>query len=300
MKKQGLAHIDRSDSTVAIKAAGSTLFIQKGILRNVDIPYHSHSYTELLLITGGRGEHHTEGGITRLSEGELFVFPADIPHGFSNTDDLHLINIMFDPALFKRMPDDLKKIPGFHALFILEPLMRREQTLPGMMKLHADQLAYTTRLIHQMYDWGESEEPGSDSLAFAGFIQLLVFLSQNYNNRKSVCTGDLRIAHAASYIERHFAEKIDLNRLASLSSLSPTRFLELFKKHYGTSPIQYLLTLRIKMAKDLLMNTVQPITEIAFDCGFNDSNYFARRFKQECGITPRQWRRQNSKNSPCG
>lgn len=62
----------------------------------------------------------------------------------------------------------------------------------------------------------------------------------------------------------------------------------------GVSPLQYVLHLRINYACRELQETRRGITEIAYDSGFEDSNYFSRTFRKFIGMTPREYRLRNS------
>ena len=66
----------------------------------------------------------------------------------------------------------------------------------------------------------------------------------------------------------------------------------------GLSANNFLGRMRLCQAMRLLANTTDPITDIAFACGFNDSNYFSSRFHQEIGITPSQFRQQKNCYAP--
>ncbi|MEP3932587.1 helix-turn-helix transcriptional regulator, partial [Rhodopirellula bahusiensis] len=57
-------------------------------------------------------------------------------------------------------------------------------------------------------------------------------------------------------------------------------------------PIKYLIQVRIQEASRLLRSTDRSITDIAFDVGFSDSNYFSRQFRTHLGLSPREYRKQ--------
>ena len=61
----------------------------------------------------------------------------------------------------------------------------------------------------------------------------------------------------------------------------------------GCSPNQFIRIIRLDKAKELLKHPVNSIAFIALDCGYSDPGYFARVFKQECGVTPQEWRVNN-------
>jgi AraC family L-rhamnose operon transcriptional activator RhaR/AraC family L-rhamnose operon regulatory protein RhaS len=75
-----------------------------------------------------------------------------------------------------------------------------------------------------------------------------------------------------------------------MSGLSRRHFLRLFQQVYGTSPLQHLLDLRLQHAAALLNSTALPITRVAFESGFADSNYFTRQFTARYGVAPRKFR----------
>ena len=87
--------------------------------------------------------------------------------------------------------------------------------------------------------------------------------------------------------------------MSQTAGLGRTRLSQLIKERTGDSPIMYLNRLRIRKAQELLRETRQSITEIAFACGFQSSQYFARTFKHLTGKTPRDYRSSwQKKNGP--
>ena len=73
--------------------------------------------------------------------------------------------------------------------------------------------------------------------------------------------------------------------------MSESSLLRAFKQATDRAPTQYLLDLRLRRAKNLLRNTSLNITEITFQTGFNDSNYFARQFRKRVGTSPHEYRK---------
>ena len=95
---------------------------------------------------------------------------------------------------------------------------------------------------------------------------------------------------ALLYIHSHFRERITLEQLAALESLSVSRFCDVFRESYGTAPIRYLIGVRIKMACELLKTTDLSVWEVAEAVGYTDVSLFARQFKSHVGVTPRHYR----------
>ena len=68
-----------------------------------------------------------------------------------------------------------------------------------------------------------------------------------------------------------------------------------FQACFNLSPMEYLSKIRIDHAKELLLTTYKPVTDIAFECGFNDSNYFSKTFRNSVGCTPKNYRQERKK-----
>lgn len=99
-----------------------------------------------------------------------------------------------------------------------------------------------------------------------------------------------RLQASLNYLNRHYAEPIRLEALASMEYLSASRYSALFKQIIGKSPQQYLIDLRLKNARELLQNTDLSIAEVARSVGYDDALYFSRLFRRHFGSAPREIR----------
>ena len=99
-----------------------------------------------------------------------------------------------------------------------------------------------------------------------------------------------RIMDVIHYLDRHFAEPCNLPALAIMAGLSRFHFLRRFRAATGTSPHQYLISLRLRAAAERLRSTADPVTSIALDVGFNDLSNFNFQFRRSFGVAPRKWR----------
>lgn len=104
-------------------------------------------------------------------------------------------------------------------------------------------------------------------------------------------TGLVKLAPAIAYIEQHYQEKLSVAELAEMSYYSERQFIRLFKAAFGCLPVQYITRLRINNARELLINTQLPVTEITQRCEYSDSSYFSKLFQRECGASPRDFRK---------
>lgn len=87
-------------------------------------------------------------------------------------------------------------------------------------------------------------------------------------------------------MQAHYDSTITLDSLAEMFDCTSRQFLQKFKSQQHTSPIDYLIQIRIKKAKELLISTDATIKEIAERVGYTDYYYFSRIFKKMTGISP--------------
>ncbi len=99
------------------------------------------------------------------------------------------------------------------------------------------------------------------------------------------------IESAKRCIEERFSEQIGYKDVARRIFISPSHFLNLFKRETGLTFTDYLTSIRIGKAKELLRTTSLSITEIAFQVGYNNSNYFSSIFKKIAGVSAKEYRR---------
>jgi transcriptional regulator GlxA family with amidase domain len=93
------------------------------------------------------------------------------------------------------------------------------------------------------------------------------------------------------YVEDHLAERVSIERLATIAELSVFHFARAFKQSQGMTPHSYLLHRRIVRAQELLGETESPLSEIALVSGFADQSHLARHFSKRVGASPAIFRR---------
>lgn len=99
-----------------------------------------------------------------------------------------------------------------------------------------------------------------------------------------------RIVQAKLYMDVHFAECIDLDNIADEAYFSKFHFIRLFKMAYGKTPHQYLTTVRIEKAKQLLEAEI-PVSEVCLAVGFDSLSTFSGLFKRIVKISPSTYQR---------
>ena len=95
-----------------------------------------------------------------------------------------------------------------------------------------------------------------------------------------------RLHFILNYIQEHLTEKIAVDSLCRKAYMNRNDFFVWFKEQFGVTPLEYINHERIKLSKQLLANNKNTISDVSFQCGFSDINYFVRLFKKTEGITP--------------
>jgi len=95
----------------------------------------------------------------------------------------------------------------------------------------------------------------------------------------------------ASYLIDHLDQSIRIKVLAQMVSLSTSQFSRAFKQSFGKSPHAYLMGLRVARAKQLMLTTHEPLSQIALACGLTDQAHLSKIFRRLVGVSPSRWRR---------
>lgn len=103
----------------------------------------------------------------------------------------------------------------------------------------------------------------------------------------------MRLRPVIDYISEHYGEKIYIESLADMITVSPDYFTKMFKDSIGKTPIDYINAARVNHALQLLLTTDTPINEIAEASGFSGPNYFHKIFKQYMVTSPLAYRKIN-------
>lgn len=124
--------------------------------------------------------------------------------------------------------------------------------------------------------------------------ELVVHIIQTQNLQTAIddphANTDSPLAYVINYIRANITEKIQVDELSEKACMSRTSFYRAFKREFSISPLDFILQEKIKKAKHLLSETKASISDVCYQLGFSDLNYFGRQFKKSEGISPTQYR----------
>lgn len=253
-----------------------------------DFPLHFHPEYELNFVRNAAGALRVVGDSTEaIDDIELVLLGPNLPHywdnGHSNTSLLmHEVTIQFQPDIFS------------------DSLLRRKIFRP----IH-EMLTQSTLGIAFSTDTARSLEHRilqmSAKSGFGSFIELqsLLYelaLSRGQRTLSSAMAQtremnqDERMIKLHNYIRDNYQKRLMLKDVADLLNMSTISFTRFIKQRTGRSYIDYLNDIRLGYAARMLIETGMSVSEICFNCGFNNISNFNRIFKRTHGKTPTEYR----------
>lgn len=250
---------------------------------------HYHDFAEIVLVVSGHGVQNIDGRDFPVQAGDVFLLNGYTEHYFSKRENLVLYNLQFDAGNLPLPECYLRKLPGYNLFFLLEPKLRR--SFRKMFHANEEDCRFLMEEMHLLRDILAGGQPGFEALAFARLLNIIIRLAQLFPQEKEENDSTLlRMGKVITVMENNFSRTWTLQELAREACMSVNHFLRLFREATGHTPQAYLQQLRLRHAAELLIKTELPVSEIAGECGFYDSNYFCKLFRRQYRMTPRQYR----------
>lgn len=159
------------------------------------------------------------------------------------------------------------------------------------------------RLFGQMIQELQLRRTDYEMLTALLLQSLLIRMGRELGREKKYSDSSMREIHRAMhFFQEYYAQEINIAEYAASRGFSASWFLQCFRQITGSSPLQYILKLRLSNAQSLLENTDYPIGEIADAVGYDNALYFSRLFRKHIGMSPREYRRAHvapDEKHPC-
>lgn len=230
--------------------------------------HHYHSLFEIYYLTSGKCNYFIHNKSFCVEAGDILIIPAGVTHK-SQYHDQNYTRLLINCSKYF-IPSSI-----FNSIQDIIYVYRNDDIRPKIDELF--------RGIEKDYD--SPDTFASDSLR-ANMHSLFILMARNPNQKHMEFLKNDYIEQAVDYMQKNFAGNITLSDIAKMCSVSPEHLSRTFKKETGFGFSEYLTHLRLKKAEYLLKNSTFSITDIAYQCGFEDSNYFSVVFKRNFGISP--------------
>lgn len=259
-------------------------------------PLHQHKEYELNFIEHGSGVRRIVGdSVEEIGDYDLVLIGAeDLEHvweqGKCNSKDIREITIQFSTDLFngellsKNQFASIKRMlrRADHGLsFPLASIMKVYSTL-DTLAAEQERFVQFLKFLYILYELSVSD--GARVLASSSFAHT------------SRSTESRRVQKVKQYINDHYAEPLTLTGMADLVGMSPVAFSRFFRMRTGRTLSDYIIDIRLGYAARMLVDSTKNISEVCYECGFNNLSNFNRTFKAKRGYTPRDFRAMYKKN----
>ena len=268
-------------------------FIQYGA-HNENLFLHSHeNFQELVIVLNGDAIHIVNDEEFYISKGDVFIIGSDTAHGYRDTHNFQICNIMFHFDFFFDGTYDIKETSGFQGLFVIEPILTKKHSFQNRLKLDIFYYEKVRKHIDRMVTEYEQKNTGYKTYLIGAFYTLSVLLSRLYSDSEPQREYDvIGMAKSIAHIESHYTDNLTINTLAKIAGFSARHYTRRFFEIKQTTPTHYIQTMRLEKACYYLTSTDLSMSSIALQCGFTDSNYFSRLFKKHYGISPTLYRKK--------
>lgn len=268
-----------------------------------DIPLHDHDFIEIALVTEGQAIHRSIHGQHVVGRGDCILLHPGQWHAFEQARNLWLYNCGFGTDLLLRELSWVRSDPLLAHLFpaqVSGPARVRPTGAQGILSWKLDEEGITEvsrccQVLRDLQASGDLIRVRSDAIA-----HLLLLLGR----LARVAAADAPLAplieagsggpaaRAVAAIEEDLTREWSLDELGAVARLQRSHFVRRFRRATGMSPIAYIARRRAEKAAVLLLTTELPVAEIGRRVGWEDPNYFARRFRQAFGTSAREYREQ--------
>lgn len=239
---------------------------------------HTPDYYSLLLFTGGSGQLIVSDQAITLATDLCYLLSPGTSYNTINQEmTLYYYLITFTVINHGKSPE-----------------YYTEELLPGRQELIVHPFNRVLRLAEELL---EDKHNADDVRLFRRQLKfqelLLLLFEHNYPSEQVPRTAD-SVERTIQYMQENYMESLTVKQLAELAGVMLWQYTPIFQKLTGKKPLDYLTDLRIHHSKRYLLESSEPLREIARLVGFSDEYYFSRRFRQKTGITPGQYAHQQS------
>ena len=248
---------------------------------------HHHPFTEIFFITNGQGVFQVGDELVSVKESDLIIINPNCSHTEKSTNlsnPLEYIVFGINNLAIASSSNNLEDGNDILNSYKIINFKTKKNEL----------LYYLNTLMRELEEKNVNYELACKSILTLFLIYVMrntssdIFITENLEKVNVEC---MKIKN---YIDSHYSENITLDFLSNLTYVNKFHLVHLFTKEMNISPINYLINKRIDESKNLLSTTNYSIRDISSIVGFSNSSYFSQMFKKIAGVSPKEYRSNNS------
>ena len=236
---------------------------------------HTHNHTELFFIVSGKGQFIIQDQIFPVNVNNLVIINPNVTH----------------------TEDSLNAQPLEYIVLGIEGIeLATSENSNGLFCIldHFESLEISSCIRNILREM-ELKNTGYEDICQAYMeiliIRLMRSTSLSVQSEPQAISGNRQCAAVRQYIDLHFKEPLTLEQLADEAHMNKYYLSHAFKREYGVSPINYMITRRVEESKYLLAETDLPMSQISQLLGFSSLSYFSQVFRRSQNISPMEYRK---------
>lgn len=252
---------------------------------------HAHPEIELVFILEGFGKRIIGNKVESFESGDMALIGSNVPHVWLSDPVFYeknsglqskVIITYFNPKIFQQVLDTVKEFSNIRETI--------QQASKGIGIFGETRRVIAERLLSLANKTGYEKVEGL--LRIINMISLsdekkYILTNEEVNN--DVPHPD-RLVNVIKFIKDNIEEQISLKNVADVACMTEQSFCRFFKKKTNMNLSQFLNDLRIARARELLIRTDKPISDIAYLSGYNSPSHFCKVFKDQTGLSPLQFK----------
>lgn len=236
---------------------------------------HYHDYYEIYYLVSGERNHFVGDKIFTIKQGDFVAIKPELPHKTGGLSGVRVL-ICFNSEFLSRWltHQAQKELLSFFDKTFIRPDADKQGNI-----------LYFINGIEKAYR--EKDEAS----IFSSLLGLLLILKQSKRAVGEDSSSTKILQSAMEYLQKNYSTIQSLDDVATALFISKYHLCHLFSKYVEVSFNNYLNSIRLKNASELLVKTEQTVSEIASNCGFSTATYFCQVFKREFGSSPLKYRK---------
>ena len=235
---------------------------------------HTHNHMELFFIVGGKGQFLIEDQLHPVDVNNLVIINPNVVHTEVSLNAQPLEYIVLGVAGIQLATRDTSN----GQFSILDHFESAE--ISGCLR----------NILREMEQKNTGYEDVCQAYMEILIIRLMRSIALAVPSESQVISVNRQCAAVRRYIDLHFKEALTLEQLAEEGHMNKFYLSHAFKREYGISPINYMISKRIEESKYLLAETDLSMTQIAQLLGFSSLSYFSQVFRRTQSVTPMEYR----------
>lgn len=266
--------------------------LKKDFVGNVFSDYHHHALYEILYVKNGKVKYSIENQKYILNTGDvIFISPSKL-HRLDSIESTSCERIVlnFTEDFINRMSTNKTDL-----LFLFKEI---DKTKNYKLKVPLNNMKKINKLLDIMQVMQFNDTYGTDIIYSTVFAQLMILFNSIYENTEEYdepIISNPIVNKINDFIMDNLSQKLLLDNIAKHVNLSTSRIQHIFKEETGISLNLYIIKKKLQKATELLRDNKKSI-DIYEDCGFLNYTSFLRAFKNEYGVTPKEYLQLYRKN----